>query len=103
LNEAPARAYLLVHLVELAELPLLPILAVELRVEEVDPLLPALDLAPFEAAGPEFFSDALPPFGGKLGVECGDEFYFLGVGRGTSEDQSLLFFVRCINKTNTMS
>jgi hypothetical protein len=58
-----------VDFVQLLELPFLPALAVDLRVEEVNPLLPAFDLSALEPTRTKLLRDTLPTFGGELGVE----------------------------------
>lgn len=45
-----------------------PLVAIQLRVQEIDPLLPALNFAALEASGLELLGDALPSLGGELTV-----------------------------------
>lgn len=45
-----------------------PLVAIQLRVQEIDPLLPALNFAALEASGLELLGDALPSLGGELAV-----------------------------------
>jgi hypothetical protein len=56
------------NLVELPQLPILPLLAVDLGIQEVDPLLPALSFGSVKAPAAKLLSNPLPAFGGKLGV-----------------------------------
>lgn len=98
LDDAPARAHLRVQLIHPLQLLLPPLVAVQLRVQEVDPLLPALNLAALEASGLELLGDALPSLGGELPVEVSDELDLLNKGGGTSEDQGVLLLLGFINK-----
>ena len=69
LNNTPACAHLRVHLVQLSQLPLLPLLAVDVRVDEVYPLLAAFYLRSVEAPLSKLLRDSLPALGGELGVK----------------------------------
>ena len=74
----------------MTKLPLFPLLLVGLGVEEVDPLLPALDFRSVIALFPEFSCNMLPFFGFELGLELSEEFELLDNRKLTSEDHSVL-------------
>lgn len=77
LNNTPACANLCVHLVQLPQLPLLPLLPVDVRVDEVYPLLAAFDFRSVEAPLPKLLCDSLPALGSELGVKHGEQFDLL--------------------------
>lgn len=71
LNNTPTGAHLRVHLVQLPQLPLLPLLPVDVRIDEVYPLLPAFYFGSVEPPFPKLFCDSLPALGGELRVKDG--------------------------------
>lgn len=77
LDDAPTRAHLVVDLVQLLQLPLLPLLLVQVGVQEVDPLLAALDLAPDKPLLFENLRNHLPFFGTELRMELRQQLDFL--------------------------
>lgn len=80
LNNTPTSAHLRMNIVQFPQLPLLPLLAIDIRVDEVYPFLPALDFCAVEASFPKLFCDSFPALGGELRVKDGEEFDLLNEG-----------------------
>lgn len=91
------------QLIQPFQLLFLPLIAIQLRVQEIDPLFPALNFAALEASCFELLGDALPSFGGELTVKVSDELDLLNKEGGTSEDQGVFFLLGLINKIMRMS
>lgn len=103
LNDAPPRAHLRMQLIQPLQLLLLPLIPIQLRVQEVDPLLPALNFAALVTFSPKLLRDALPSLRGELRIEVSNELNFLDERRSTSEDQGRFFLLPFINKIIRMS
>lgn len=91
------------QLIQPLQFLLLPLVPIQLRVQEIYPLLPTLNFATFKPSCPKLLRDALPSLGGELRVEVSNELNFLNNERGTSEDQGMFFLLPFINKIIRMS
>lgn len=85
LDLTPASAGRVVGVVELAQFVLLPLGLVSLGVQEVDPLLPALDLRVVEAPLFQLDGNKFPFFGFEARLELFQQFHLLNESKCTSE------------------